>query len=544
MPVPVYSNDLVTIAVGDLNFDAGTWDESGDAGWDTAGAMVDDENLQYTKNSINTGQAADSCTSAQYTKIGTGAGAAGPGTIMYQHTAAFTVPANGAILAHDLWAAPDALNVYAGSFGVAEAGVSFLIGDTFSVFDVHYVSGSDKPPAPEGGWATYCVDPTVTPDGSVGSPTTTTCVGIGIAATAQARGNPHAMQAIRYGRCEQIYTEGDVATPATFEGYAVIDNAPADRFNLLKYLGKGYVLRGLQTFGTAATAVYFVASDKTITIADDPKVGSSFNGGVVNNASSVLKWTNISIANVSAVAKYSFSNPDNAITEMTGGVLEDLGPFSFGTNSINTGVTYRGQELVTQLGATFSGCTFDKAVGAVSLLVDNIDIVTGGSFISDGSNHAVQINSIGGGSVTWDNELTGYDVGSTGSPVTTTATGNEAIFVNVASGTLDINVAAGATIPSVRSAGAIVNVIAGLVTLSISTQTGNEVRIKQGSYTIQHNQNVVGGVETYSYTYAADTRVTISVGNSGFIRRSELITLPSSDSLSSFTLEPDPSYIS
>ena len=54
MAAPVYTNDLTTIAVGDLNYDAGTWSESGDAGWDTAGAMVDDENLQYTENSTNT----------------------------------------------------------------------------------------------------------------------------------------------------------------------------------------------------------------------------------------------------------------------------------------------------------------------------------------------------------------------------------------------------------------------------------------------------------------------------------------------------------
>ena len=52
MASPSYANDVTTIATGDLNYDAGTWSESSNTGWDTAGSMVDDENLQYVKTSI------------------------------------------------------------------------------------------------------------------------------------------------------------------------------------------------------------------------------------------------------------------------------------------------------------------------------------------------------------------------------------------------------------------------------------------------------------------------------------------------------------
>lgn len=538
MAAPNYTNDLITIATGDLNFDAGTWDESSDAGWDTAGAMVDDTNLQYATTSVNTGEAADSCTSAQYTKIGTGSGAAGPGTIMYQHTAAFTVPADGVILAHSLWAAPLALNPYAGTFGTAEAGVSFLIGDSFGVFDVHYVSGSDKAPAPEGGWATYAVDPTVTPDGSVGTPTTTTCVGIGIAATAQARGNPQAMQYVRYGRGEQEYTLGEIANPATFEGYAILDNAAADRFNLLKYLGNGYSARGLMTFGTAATAVYFEDSDKTLTIADDPKVGSSFNQGIVNNAGSIVNWTNISIINLSPVSKYKFTVNDSAETNQTGGVFEDLGVFIYGSNSTNTDVIYRRQELVTQGRGTFIRCTFDKSIATSALSSDNLSIVTKCNFKSDGTGHAVNLGPISSNqSMNWDNSDIGY---------TDASSGNETILVSVDSGvTLTINVSATASIPSIYNTGlGTVNVVAGLITLTITTQDNNEVRIRQGSHTIQHTQNVVGGQETYTYSYVAGTKVTISVGASGFIREElKNYELLNNNVSLSFILKPSSSYI-
>jgi hypothetical protein len=73
----------------------------------------------------------------------------------------------------------------------------------------------------------------------------------------------------------------------------------------------------------------------------------------------------------------------------------------------------------------------------------------------------------------WDGTLVGYaSGGSGGSPVTPTAVGDEAIWVNVGSGTLTINVTGGTT-PSIRSAGATVNVVAGLITLKV-TVTEND----------------------------------------------------------------------
>ena len=473
MAAPAYSNDLTTIATGDLNFDSGVWAESDDAGWDTAGSMVDDENLQYVKTSINSGEADDSCTSAQYTKPGTGSGATGPGTILYTHTTSFTVPTDGVVLIDDLWAAPDALNPYAGTFLTAEAGVSVLIGDTIADFDVHYVSGSDKPPAPKGGWTTYAVDPTVTPAGTVGAPTVLQTVGVAIAAVAQARGNPHAVQSVRYGRAEVEYTLGDVTTPATFDGYALIDNSSADRFNLLELTSGGFQARGLMSFGTAATPVYFKDSDKSIVIADDLKVGTNFNGGLVLNAASELHWTNISIKNIGNVAKYYFSNPDNAITIMTGGVFEDVGAYSYNSNSTNIGATYRRQELVTQNGGTFTNCIFDKSVATSALSADLLNLVTKCTFNWGTAGYGVDLGTIDATeSLNWDNFESGYVTGSTGTDVGVTPTGDETILANVSAGqVLTINVQTGASIPSVANSGAgTVDVVAGQVTTTITVR--------------------------------------------------------------------------
>lgn len=541
MAAPVYSNDLVTIATGDLNYDAGTWDESSDGGWDTAGAMVDDLNLWYTENSTNTGEADNSCTSAQYTKDGTGSGTTGPGTIVYVHSAAFTVPADGVCIVHGLWAAPTSLNAYAGTPDTAEAGVSVLIGDDLADLDVFYASGSDKSPAPEGGWYTYAIDPTLTPDNTIGAgASSTTAVGIAIAATAQARGNPNAVQAIRYGRAEVEYTLGEAANPATFDGYAVIDNAAADRFNLFQIIPGGFQARGLMTFGTAATAVYFEDSDKSIVIADDPKVGPDFNAGIVNNANSELHWSNISISNLGSTAKYTFTVNDAAITNHIGGVFQDVGAFIYGANSTQIGAIYRRQELVTQNGSTFEGCKFENSIGAISLDVDDITKVTKNTFNSDGSNHAVDLGTYtDDASITWDNILSGY-ASSDGS------TGNEAITVSVATGkTLTISVAATGTVPYINNTGAgTVTVVTGQVTITlIGLPDGIEVRFRQGSHTIQHTQNVTGGQVSYTYAYVADTRMTISFSGAGIIQSKTLdIILPSANQTSLVTFTNDPSY--
>ena len=179
MAVPSYTTDLTTVATGDLNVDVGSWDESSDVAWDDAGSMVDDGNLYYNNTE---------CVSAQFTKDGVG-------TIMYEHTSSITVPTDGALLIHHMWAAPPALAT------LANGGVRILIGNGFGVFFGWTASGSDAPPAPRGGWANYALNPAIaSPDYTVGSPATPyDTFGMAVAATAQARGNPNAVNAFRYG---------------------------------------------------------------------------------------------------------------------------------------------------------------------------------------------------------------------------------------------------------------------------------------------------------------------------------------------------------
>jgi len=499
MAVAIYTTDLTTLAIGDEVNDPGTWDESSDASWDDGGTMVDDQNLYY----INT-----ECVSAQFTKTG-------QGTILYDHGSAITVPTDGAILLHHLWAAPPALSTY------AAGGVCFFVGDSFGNLKIYYVSGSDKAPAPEGGWATYAVDPAQTHQAFIGTlPTTWSVIGGGIKATLQARGNPHACQAIRYGRCEQIYTVGALATPAVFSGYAAVDSANTARYNLLQPISGGYQARGLISLGQAATSVYFVDANVNIYFADDSRVSANFNAIEINHASSTVKWTNISFTALGTTSKGSLNMIDDTPFEDNGGVFTDMGTFIYDSNYTGVGRTWRRCGLVTQGGSTMTDCIFDEASGVVALLADIIGDVTGCSFVSDGTGHAVNLGTIGSTqSMAWDNTDTGY-ASSDGS------TGNETILVSVSSGfTLTINVSATATTPTIYNTGAgTVSVVAGQKTFKFTLSpslTNYEWRLYSitavgsldGATELDGEEDATADNQSYAYSYSSDQPIAVQIIN-------------------------------
>ncbi len=125
-----------------------------------------------------------------------------------------------------------------------------------------------------------------------------------------------------------------------------------------------------------------------------------------------------------------------------------------------------------------NGNTMGGYSGVDSLITSELSYLSTTKIISSGSNHGVQLTSVGGGSMTWNCVTTDFDSGSAGSPVTPTSTGNEDIYISASSGTIDISVADGATTPSIRSAGATVNVISGQITIEItSVIVGSSVHV-------------------------------------------------------------------
>jgi hypothetical protein len=342
------------------------------------------------------------------------------------------------------------------------------------------VGGRDTAPFPYGKWVNNPIDPTLTAEYSNGTPPTggTSIYGVGSGGrltSAVAKGQPHVTDIIRYGRAEariyngELISAGDASdNPATFTGFAALNDAQTARWGLIQETTGGYLWKGLMTLGYSSV-VKFQDSNKTILVQDTRKVSSGFNKIEVRQASSIINWTGISISCLSpstTASKGAFEAIDNADINLNGCTFTDLDTFIFQSNSTIIDSTFRRCGQVTGGGASFNGCLFTSSTAAVSLVLTNLNQVTDCEFVSDGGNHAVNLGTISSTvSMNWNNYLTSYAV-SDGS------SGNEAILVNVAaSQTLTINVGAGYSTPSVYNTGSgTVSVVSGQVTTSVTVQ--------------------------------------------------------------------------
>lgn len=128
---------------------------------------------------------------------------------------------------------------------------------------------------------------------------------------------------------------------------------------------------------------------------------------------------------------------------------------------------------LTQGGATLNDTTI-RCTSAVNVAVCNdftVGDTTNLTVVQSGAGHFVDYGAVNTQTINWTVTTSGFPVGTVGLN-TDTANGNEAILVSVNSGqTLTINVAAGASIPSVKNDGpGDVEIVAGQVTLTVTAQ--------------------------------------------------------------------------
>lgn len=512
MATAAYDSDLTAANSGELTIadSAASWDESSNAGYDDNGVPVDETNF-YIQGT--------SCVSCQWTKTGIG-------------TAIFigipiTVPANGAILIWAFWASPASLNTY------ANGGVRTLVGNGLGAFNTYKASGSNFDPNPIGGWAQYAIDPaSATIHAAVGGPNGTwNHFGMVVDASAQSRGNPFAVDAIRYGRCTLEVIDGFTVADGTFAGMATFDTSTDQRYGLFQTVFGGYKWKGLMSLGITATAVNFIDANANIFVDNVPQVSASFNRIEVNHASSVVEWTSVGISAqdglnnlVAATASVGeFECVDNATVTKTACTFTDMGTFIYQSLSTLINTIYRRCGVVTQGGATITGCTFDAALltaNVAALTVSNLALVTGCAFTRGTLGHAVDLGVIGSTqTLAWNgNKLTGYRAGGAAGTNIEVAVpdGTEAIKVSVSSGfVLTLDVQNGADVPQVDNIGlGTVNITAGSKTLTISVSpitSGYEWRFYTvtavgslvGAIEIDGEESAVGNTHALVHTYAS-----------------------------------------
>ena len=413
----------------------------------------------------------------------------------------------------------------------ANGGIQALIGNATTALDCFYVSGNDDA---FGGWKCYPIDPTVTPSTSSGTPNgTTSYFGVrwNVPASGPSKGFPFKIDAIRHGRALTC-VDGDVGN-----GYATFAGAESFQSNIARQWGQfqlqngTYLQQGLFEMGTSGTAVDFRDSNRVIFIANTEFVGSGFNGFEVNNASSRTDWTNISISALGTVSKGYFLANANATINHTGCTFVDMNTFTYGgSNSTVDDCVFRRCGLITPAGATFQNNTISNSPATIALTTpaSNLSGIQFNSFVSTGTGHGMEITGSAGTYSLVGNTFSGY-AGTNGS------TGNEAVYVNISTGTVTLNVTSGGSTPSIRTAGATVVVNNNIAVTLTGMKDNTEVRVYSAGTTTELDgiENATSGTtdnRSFTFSLAGGTNVDIRVFAIGYLPADLLnYTIPTSD---------------
>ncbi len=424
---------------------------------------------------------------------------------IFNNGAGITIPTDGGIFAWITYNNPNLMDTE------ANGGMQIIVGSGTAAYRHWYVRGSDT--HQYGGWGCYVCNPdAVAQDLTTGSPSGTKQYIGGMAkilGSGSLKGNPFGVDAMRYGRGDFRMTNGDLANGyATLSAGASYANDISRRWGLLYERDGAYFQQGLLSFGQDGTAVDFRDSNRTIFILNTKKVSTNFNKWEVRNASSRVDLTNFTVTALGTVARGGFEAVANADVNVDTCTFNDMDAFTFQSNSTVLTSTFRRCGIVTQGGATITGCTFDKSTATKALVASNVGAVTDCAFISSGTGYAIEGFSAAGDYTVSSNTFTGY--GSTG-------TANAALRVTATTGTVNINAPGGTTY---HSAGATVNIISGQRTLTLTgIVTGSDIVIlTAGTTTELANIDAnSGSTYAYSYTYAASTYIDVCVYKAGYV---------------------------
>lgn len=431
-----------------------------------------------------------------------------------------TLPTDGAFLVWQLFASPFAIDDYAGTV-TTYGGMHILIGANTTNFGWWDVGGNDRPPNPYGGFQCHAVNTSVSFDRQTGTYTADQVVGAGVAQKAYpSKGEPHSVDAMRYGRCSAIFTNGDLANGyATIAGFAAQNDLQANRWGLIQETAGGYLWQGRMSLGTSASAVDFRDTNETIFIKWCPKVTANFNTIEVLHADSYVSMTGFTfqVLDITTASFGRLVQTDNNALYIDRCNFNDMNTFTFhtdATSASNTDTVFRRCGLVTQGGASFDNCTFDNpssAATSAAMLVSNLNTIDDCNFNSTGVGHAMELTPATSG-----NTYTLEGCIFTDYATVSGSTGNEAIYNN-SGGHVVISVGTG-QIPSYRNGVGSSTVIQGSVPVSITVKDTGGIAVSgaQTAIYLTSDRTELVNVDTdangeVSYSYAGSTPVSVEV---------------------------------
>lgn len=516
MAAPTYTEDLTDIATGD---ESTGWDEFTGNNYDGQGTEAyQDAEYPYIQGSYAVTQ---DCT--KDTTVG---------SLGYNAGTGLTIPEDGAVFVWQNYSNTLQFGTY------AQGGFRIVIGSSYADFRAWYVGGQDKAPYPYGGWDCQVANPTISPDDTAGTPTTTYQYigGAVYVLTGVSKGEPHQVDAMRYGRGSAIFQNGDLANGyATIAGFATQNDNINNRWGLIQATQGGYLWQGRMLLGTDAAAVDFRDSNLSIFIKWTPKVTENFNLIEIANVDSYVSMTgiNIQVLDTTTASRGKLYMRDAATVYLDQCTFVDMDTFVFdcttGYHDVEiTDCTFRRCGSVTQGGATIDGCAFIRSDSTTTIYADNINLITNCSFQSDGSNHGLELDeNHAGGTYT----LTGCTF--TDYATSNGETGNEAILNN-SGGHVNINVVDG-TFPYFRNGpGATTTVTASIswyfkIVNSEGTIVNTaEFRIFDADGNQLYGVETSDGTELYSFsaTLAGETAI-VRVHDLNYIHNSQTLVHPS-----------------
>lgn len=147
--------------------------------------------------------------------------------------------------------------------------------------------------------------------------------------------------------------------------------------------------------------------------------------------------------------RFNASHSASSTTDFTGSTVVKANVTLQSTVTLDS-VTFQNCPTFALNSAVLSNCTFKDTKVSAATPADAADI-TDSAFVSSGTGHGIEISGTAANISLDGVTFTGY-AASNGS------TGNEAIYVNIASGTMTISIIGGGSTPSIRTAGATVTV--------------------------------------------------------------------------------------
>jgi hypothetical protein len=421
------------------------------------------------------------------------------------------------------YAAPGAINT------LANGGIRLTV-VTSGGTGYWYVGGSDTY---GGGWTLLTVDTSRAFDSGSANLAAVTAVGFTLNLISAPRNATNTWyDYLVYGNGMTVTggTSGDAVKMSDIYG---VDNSTG--YGAVQRANSVYFTSTNLTLGTASN-IYFEDANQIIVFEDQPVNSDLYKILATGSGTTSFKLSNSVIKSASTNTRFDLllgdANINTLVFAGNSVVNADQVRFKSGqtvdtvvfqncadiapTGATLTGCTFSACGAVTLGASTLTGCSFLGSTAASALLAgSSVAGVTDTEFVSSGTGHAIQITAAG--SYTFDGlTFSGY-AASNGS------TGNETVYVNVASGSVTIN---SDSAISYRTAGATVTVVAGQKTLTVTgVVPGSDVVIYDAAVTPDGNANnvlqtsdaIAGTSATYSYTYAANTFVDVGVFRSGYV---------------------------